>query len=201
MSLDRRSRRAVFVAHCILNQNVRVAGGAHYPAMIDEVVDLLKAHRVGLVQMPCPEFSFAGLNRPPRTKEEYDTHSFREHCAKIAGQIVDEADEYVRNGFKVLAFLGVERSPSCGVKQTTTRPDGSKGEAKATSGQGILTEGLRRELSSRHLQIPFRGVDWKNIPKLVEEIQGLLDALDGCSQEARLCRNPVLHRLTRQTSR
>jgi len=171
--LDKRSRRVVFAAHCILNQNVRVQGGAHYPAMIDEVVELLKARSIGVVQMPCPEFAFAGLNRSVATKEEYDTPSFRAHCAKIAALMADQAEEYVRNGVQVLAVLGVERSPSCGVEQTTTRPDSPKAQAKATSGQGVFIEELRREFSLRHLQVPFRGVDWRTISRTVEELEGL----------------------------
>jgi len=162
------------VAHCILNQNVRVAGGAHYPAVIDEVVDALRTHRVGLVQMPCPEFTFAALNRPAGTREDYDTPRFRRHCAKIAGSIADQVDQYAKNGFQVLAVLGIERSPSCGVEQTTTRPDGPNGEAEATSGQGIFIEELQREFDSRHLQVPFKGLDWRRVSKDVEELEGLL---------------------------
>jgi len=164
----------VFIAHCILNQNVRYAGGAHYPAMIDEVIDVLKAHRVGLVQIPCPEFTFAGLNRSQRTKEEYDTPGFREHCERIAAQMADEVEEYARSGFKVLAVLGVERSPTCGVEQTTTRLGVREGETRETTGRGVLIEELGREFTSRHLQVPLEGVDWRKLPEDVERLAKLL---------------------------
>jgi hypothetical protein len=52
---DDRSGRVAFVAHCLLNENVRYLGGACRPGDVSEVVDGLQRQGVGICQMPCPE--------------------------------------------------------------------------------------------------------------------------------------------------
>lgn len=98
--------------------------------------------------MPCPELTYAGLLRPSQTKEQYDTPAFRRHCRQIASSTADQVEEYVRNGFKVLAILGVEGSPTCGVEETSFQ------EANL----GILVEELRSELKKRKVEVPMKGV-------------------------------------------
>ena len=51
MFSDRRSRRVIFLAHCILNQNAISDGTAGYPAAHREVVQALLDAQVGVVQM------------------------------------------------------------------------------------------------------------------------------------------------------
>ena len=148
MIQDKRSRKIVVAAHCILNQNSRVKGIAHYPAMINEIVDALRKHEAGIIQMPCPELTYAGLLRPSQTRQQYDTPAFRKHCRQIASSTADQVEEYARNGFKVLAILGVEGSPTCGVEETSFQ------EANI----GILIEELQSELKKRKVEVPMRGV-------------------------------------------
>lgn len=165
MVQDKRSRKIVVVAHCILNQNSRVLGIAYYPGMINEIVDVLRKYEVGVIQMPCPELTYAGLLRWSQTKEQYDTPAFRRHCKRIASGIADQVQEYSRNGFKVLAVLGVDGSPTCGVDET---PTGYKGgyspkppsikEAKFTKASGLLIEELQSELKERKVAVPMKGV-------------------------------------------
>jgi hypothetical protein len=52
---DCRSRRVVFLSHCILNENVRYLGGAGRQGSVDELVDHFQAAGVGIRQLPCPE--------------------------------------------------------------------------------------------------------------------------------------------------
>ena len=148
MIQDKRSRKIVVVAHCILNQNSRVLGIAYYPGMINEIVDVLRKYEVGVVQMPCPELVCAGLLRGSQTKEQYDTPAFRRHCRQIASGIVDQVQEYSKNGFKVLAVLGVNGSPTCGVDETST----------GYKAPGILIEELQSKLKERKVAVPMKGV-------------------------------------------
>jgi len=130
------------VAHCILNQNSRAQGMAYYTGMINEIVDALRKHGVGIIQMPCPELTYAGLLRPSQTREQYDTPAFRRHCRRIASSTADQVEEYVKNGFNVLAILGVEGSPTCGVEANL----------------GILMEELQSELKKRKVEAPMKSV-------------------------------------------
>jgi uncharacterized protein YbbK (DUF523 family) len=136
---DKRSRRVVFVSHCILNENVRYLGGAGRRGSVDEVVDGLQAAGVGMCQMPCPEQRAWGgvakrylvpmygsegtvryrLRRPltwvflVRTRWVY---------ARLARRVVRDVADYARSGFEVAGVVGVGASPSCGVFHTLDVP-------------------------------------------------------------------------------
>lgn len=60
---DVRSKKVVFIAHCILNQNAISDGTAVYPAAFREVVRMFLDENTGIVQMPCPELCCLGLDR------------------------------------------------------------------------------------------------------------------------------------------
>lgn len=52
---DNRSKKVIFVAHCILNQNTRYLGGAFSRGTVGTIIDELKSKGLGIVQMECPE--------------------------------------------------------------------------------------------------------------------------------------------------
>ena len=60
---DCRSRRVIFLAHCLLNQNSISDGTAVYPAAFKDVLRLLMDNEIGVVQLPCPELCCLGLDR------------------------------------------------------------------------------------------------------------------------------------------
>lgn len=60
---DGRSKKVVFIAHCLLNQNSISDGTAVYPAAFKDVVGFFLDADVGIVQMPCPELCCLGLDR------------------------------------------------------------------------------------------------------------------------------------------
>ena len=63
MFTDGRSRRVVFLAHCLLNQNAISDGTAEVPAAHREILRTVLDARVGVVQLPCPELCCLGLDR------------------------------------------------------------------------------------------------------------------------------------------
>jgi predicted secreted protein len=158
MAQDVRSGKVVLVAYCILNQNSRVLGLARYPAVIPEIVDTLTRHNIGIIQMPCPEIAFAGLKRAAQTKEQYDKPKFRKYCRQIAISLADQVQEYLQNDVKVVAVLGVEGSPSCGVSEAS----------------GILMEELKAELEQRSILVPFHELDFKEIRACVDWLENIV---------------------------
>jgi len=155
MKKDERSFHTIVVAHCILNQNARVFGLAKYKGIINEVINVLKEKNYGIIQMPCPEFSFLGLSRPSQTKEQYDTPEYRKHCRKIAEDIASQIKEYLKNEFKISILLGIRGSPSCGES-------------------GIFIEELERELKNAKICIPFLEIDTENIKEAVTQLKRTL---------------------------
>ena len=52
---DQRSRKVVFLSHCLLNENTRYLGGACRCGAVREVIQVCIDSGYGIVQMPCPE--------------------------------------------------------------------------------------------------------------------------------------------------
>ena len=172
---DKRSGKIATVAHCILNQNSRVSGLAKRSSIITEIVEYFLRKNIGIVQMPCPELTYAGVLRQPQTKDQYDTIMFRSHCRKIAKEIVDQTQDYAKCGIETEIVIGVDGSPSCGVNETSkgsTCERMSKNER--VKGSGILIEELRFALKEREISIPFYGIRYERLSEDLVNIEKLL---------------------------
>jgi predicted secreted protein len=108
-----RSKRILFVSHCILNQNTVIENGARVEGAILSATEWAMKEGFGVLQQPCPEFTFLGLNRPSMTYEEYNTPEYRRHCREILTPVLNQAIEYQKNGFEITGLLGIQNSPSC----------------------------------------------------------------------------------------
>lgn len=60
---DGRSKKVVFIAHCLLNQNAISDGTAVRPAAFEQLAYAPLEREIGIVQMPCPELCCLGLDR------------------------------------------------------------------------------------------------------------------------------------------
>jgi len=177
---DKRSKKIVIVAHCILNQNSRVQGLANFPGTIKPIVETLLEYEVGIVQMPCPELLYAGYKRWAQTKEQYDTPSYRRFCRKIAKQIANQIVEYAKNGVEIAAILGIEGSPTCAITKTTkgyTGGDPTKiqnQKREKIREKGILIEELEKTLTKMKIKTRLIGIDNKAPGKATAEIREIL---------------------------
>jgi predicted secreted protein len=114
----KRSRKIVVLAHCILNQNAKVEDIALFPAVIQDVLNLVVERDYGIIQMACPETLHLGLGRWECIKDQYETPSFKHLCGRIAGEVLDQLEDYERNGYKIGPIIGIDGSPSCGVSKS-----------------------------------------------------------------------------------
>jgi predicted secreted protein len=160
MAQDVRSRKVIVLAHCILNQNSRVTGLACYPAVVEEIVNLLIKHDVGILQMPCPEVTYAGLKRKIQTREQYGIPKFKCLCRQTARSAAKLIQKYHRDGVTVLAVLGIEGSPSCGI----------------TEPSGFLIEELAAELEKRKITVPFHELNLKAIATDIKWLKNIVKA-------------------------
>lgn len=154
--------RVAFVAHCLLNQNAKVDGGARCPGVYSPLVEVLRERGWELEQMPCPELAFTGLNRFWAVREQLDTLAFRRHCARIAQAVAAAIEAHVARGDDVV-IVGLEGSPSMGVRVTSSdparggRPEWPDGAPELTAGRGIMVEELLAELERRGVRKPRAG--------------------------------------------
>lgn len=112
-----RSKKIIITAHCILNQNTVIKDEARALGAVPSVIEWILTEGYGIVQLPCPEYTFLGMNRPPMTYEQYDTPQYRQHCRNILLPIMDQLHEYQQNGYEIVGTIGIQSSPSCDQSQ------------------------------------------------------------------------------------
>lgn len=153
-------KRVAFVAHCLLNQNAKVAEFARLPGVVTPVVDLLKSRGYLIEQLPCPELLFNGITRWWTTREIYDNPGYRKHCRSLAKFTADVVEKYHKESYEII-LIGLDGSPSSGVRFTGTsdpiwggRPNAKIEEYKIVPGRGIWIDELAKELESRGIPFP-----------------------------------------------
>ena len=164
MFTDGRSKKVVFIAHCLLNQNAISDGTAVYPAAFRELVQYFLEHEVGVVQMPCPELCCLGLDRgdergATRPVAEENTRirrammqpEPRARLMALVDQVMWQITEYRKHGFQILGIFGANRSPNCGVD--TTSDNNAEVE-----GKGLFMEELYKRLQIAGIDVPLIGL-------------------------------------------
>jgi predicted secreted protein len=179
MFTDRRSKKIVLVAHCVLNQNAKLDRCAHYPGVIREAAGEVVKSGVGILQMPCPELLCMGLDREAEKKNRpsigaEDTRiavrmrepKSRAVCRRIVKDLVYQVTEYRKNGFQILGVVGINGSPTCAVERTWTE-DGER------EGPGVFISMLREALKKRRIALPMRGIRAAEPKNAVAAVRGL----------------------------
>jgi len=180
MFTDARSKKVILVAHCILNQNAKIDRCAHYPGAMREVTQALLDAGVGIIQMPCPELLYLGLDRQTEKDKETTIESEDDRvgvlmnktvprvlCGKISYDLIYQIKQYKLNDFEVIGMLGINGSPTCGVE--TTWADG-----KETEGSGIFIKIFKEESADQGVKIPIRGIKAQDPQTALETLQELL---------------------------
>jgi len=161
-----RSKKIVFVSHCLLNQNTRAKGMSESQGGIKELMNMLSEAGVGIVQIPCPQFETNG-GPDWKVNKTCDTKAYRSYCKKLSSDILVQVKKYLSKDYKVLGILGVEFSGTCAVFQTTE-------SGKRTPGKGVLMEEIEEAMRKKNFQVPLLGVNLSNIYSSVEKVQNLL---------------------------
>lgn len=114
---------------------------------------------------------YKGLDRKPASKSTYDNPEFRKICQEMADQVVKLVKEYEQNGIEVIAYLGVEGSPSCGVEWTHFKAD------EPEKGNGVFTEALCEATANAGVKVEVIGLPedrkYGNIEELLSKICNL----------------------------
>ena len=151
------------VSHCLLNPEVRVKG-IKKPAQMDT-----KDKKI--IQLPCPETIYFGIDRCENTKDQFDSLKYRLFCQKLFRPYADMIEMLQKEGHAII-IIGIPKSPSCGVLTTTVggkteKPKNTKKEEKEEekekekmlpsteiiNGKGIFIEEIEKELKRR--QVPY----------------------------------------------
>jgi predicted secreted protein len=173
-----------YLAHCLLNANAKVDGGARCAGVSAPVVALLREHGCAIRQMPCPELAFGGTRRFWAVREQYDTPVFRAHCRRLAEPVAAQIRADLAAGARVVV-LGIDGSPTMGVELTAAsdewggRPDKPRDEDyPVTPGAGLFTETLldlvgREGLAVRAVGIGQDLFDYDEASELAKVVRAL----------------------------
>lgn len=162
----------VFVPACLLCPVLQAKYDSEKTAWNHAVVSFLQAKNISMFQMPCSEATFphpqCGLNRKPHGVGFYERLAgYSEYARKLAAATASQMAEFSENGYRVLAVLGIEHSPSCAASYIYM---GSYGTVHRS---GLYLQALRDESKSRGLDIPFIGIN-RNFPqKAISELDKL----------------------------
>lgn len=166
------------LSHCLLNNYSKVEPFANRNK---ELVQVLLQFEAGVIQLPCPEFSYLGGKRWGMVKEQYDSSGFRNHCQNLLKPVLDQLGDYMKVDDYVVYYLGIKGSPSCGVINTCSNESYSGeiegkcfAETKIVESQGVFIEELLALNNSYGLKINLLEVDEDNIESTIKEVKNIL---------------------------
>lgn len=115
MFTDGRSKKVVFIAHCLLNQNAISDGTAVCPAAYKGLIELFLNEDVGIIQLPCPELCCLGIDRGnvngaeddvvvenTRIRKEMQSKDTNIKRQRLVDYVMLQIFEYHKYGFKIV---------------------------------------------------------------------------------------------------
>lgn len=163
----KRGKKIALLAHCILNVNSKIKGLANYSSINWEILDDLRERDLAIIQLPCPEITFLGMDRWGMTKNQYDNEMYRSHCRNILSSIINQLVEYEKQGYEIVELIGIDGSPSCGVNYTETGYEGGLIEVEKNIAsnrideKGVFMEELLKLLEKEKISLKITGIDEK----------------------------------------
>ena len=164
MFTDGRSKKVIFIAHCLLNQNSISDGTAVYPAAFKEMIGMILDGDIGIVQMPCPELCCLGLDRGniygadspivqenTRIRYEMMQPDTLKKLHDLVDSVVYQIMEYKKYGFDIIGIVGANRSPNCGIDSTSDHNE-------EIAGMGLFMGGIYARLKEEKIYIPMMGI-------------------------------------------
>ena len=168
--MSRKRRDFVIVSHCLLNPHSRVHILGKQFNLPKQICSFLLSNNVAIIQLPCPEFMAMGYIRIPQGKKQNNNIMFRQLCNNLIEQYILMVEELIQNNHHLLAYLGIQGSPTCSIHwgkhktnkyQTESMIESDSSPNKYPEQLGVLSEILYERLESLHLDIPFLEVPVK----------------------------------------
>lgn len=174
--MDKLPKKIFIVSHCILNPNSKVGGSKLPVKTFIPLINKILSSEAGIYQIPCPEQTYLGCNRWGQSREQYDNTYYRNHCRKIATEMINDIHEYCKNGYSIISLLGIKGSPSCGIEHTYSAPWGGEISADfetggCSAGSGVFMEVLGEMLENSKLAFPMLDVDESDMEGTIKKLE------------------------------
>lgn len=166
-------QKILFVSHCLFNDGTKLKN--QNPTEMEEerrekrkLLHALLDAGIELVQLPCPEFILYGANRWGHASSQFDTAFFRNESKNMLKPFLLQMEEYSSHPerFEILGIVGINGSPSCGVRFTYDGEWGGEfsgnphlrdtlASLKKEEKPGVFMKVFMEMLEERGYKIPF----------------------------------------------
>ncbi|NQT26656.1 DUF523 domain-containing protein [candidate division KSB1 bacterium] len=166
----RNGHKVIVLSHCFFNLFARAKGVSKANknwATVDHILSFLREKNVGIIQLPCPEILYQGLNRDACGIENYDNEKYKKICQKIVDDYTYLIEEYLKSNLEVQAIVGINGSPSCGIDYTYSS------KRKKLNRKGVFLDKFNEHLKRKNIVIPFIGVNISSQADIYEAIRKL----------------------------
>ena len=161
----KRGNKIYIVCHCLLNSNAKIYPLADTKGVYVNDLKHLFENGTGLVQLPCPETCYLGMNRWGMTREQYAHKAFRDFCRTLLYPTMLQISAFVQAGYTISGVAGMDGSPNCGINQTCIGYQGGEicpefalggcSDLKMVSGRGVFMEIFEELLREEGVVTPF----------------------------------------------
>ena len=168
-------KKILLVSHCLLNTASKLKSYDQSEMKAEdslrkEIIKTAVDNDIHLLQLPCPEFLQYGYRRWGHTYDQFNNVFFRERCREMLQPVILQVKEYLENDteFEIVGVLGIDGSPSCGVKYTCRAPWGGEFSGRDVTdvlhschleeGSGVLLETLKKMLEEEGITLKMEGL-------------------------------------------
>lgn len=168
-------KKILLVSHCVMNtasklKSFKATDEKSEDKLRKEIVKTAMDNDIQLLQLPCPEFLQYGYRRWGHTYDQFNNVFFRERCREMLTPIILQVKEYLENPeeFEIVGILGIDGSPSCGVKYTCRAAWGGEFSGRDVTdvlhschleeGSGVLMEVLKQMLEEEGITLKMDGL-------------------------------------------
>ena len=153
--------------------NVKIVNNSQISTIVNQTkelslarTELLINNNINIIQMPCAESSFNdNLIRNPAGLSKYNNNEFNNHCEILAENTAKQIKNVINSGYKIIAILGIEQSPSCCVNYIYTNHGNEKRK-------GLFIDKLAKKVQKYN--IPIIGINRKYINKSLSQLNELI---------------------------
>ncbi|MGI6732266.1 MAG: hypothetical protein ACOX5F_10325 [Anaerovoracaceae bacterium] len=149
-------KKVIVLSHCILNSFCELDKPSN-KKLFDQLVVSLINDGIGILQLPCPELSYQGLNRKSITPQDDNAEDYRLFCREILESTIKDLKEYHKNDIDVVKLVGIETSPSCSVI-----------DPESIMMKELISEMEKEGITYSRIDMPHDPVS--NIEEFIEEI-------------------------------
>ena len=112
-------KKVIILSHCILNPYCELDEPSAL-SLYQQAIRTIVNKGIGILQLPCPELCYQGLERASITGKDSRAADYRAYCREILSPTIKNIVEYHKNGVELVKIVGIDTSPSCSTEDPSS---------------------------------------------------------------------------------